>query len=38
MAGDYAQMAALVEVHAGESTRALGVTMELERQRKSLFD
>jgi TRAP-type transport system periplasmic protein len=37
MAGDYAQMAALVEVHAGESTRALGVTMELERQRKSLF-
>jgi tripartite ATP-independent transporter DctP family solute receptor len=37
MAGDYAQMAALVELHAGESSRALGVTMELERQRKSLF-
>jgi tripartite ATP-independent transporter DctP family solute receptor len=38
MAGDYAQMATLVEMHAGESSRALGVTMELERQRKSLFD
>jgi tripartite ATP-independent transporter DctP family solute receptor len=37
MAGDYAQMAALVEAHAAESTHALGVTMELERQRKSLF-
>jgi hypothetical protein len=37
MAGDYSQMAALVEAHAGESSRALGVTTELERQRRALF-
>lgn len=37
MSGDYAQMAALVEAHAAESTQALGVTLELERQRKMLF-
>jgi TRAP-type transport system periplasmic protein len=37
MSGDYLQMAALVEAHAGESTRALGATTELERQRRALF-
>ncbi|HTX59533.1 MAG TPA: DctP family TRAP transporter solute-binding subunit [Verrucomicrobiae bacterium] len=37
MSGDYSQMGALVEAHADESTRALAVTTELERQRKALF-
>ncbi len=37
MSGDYAQMSALVEAHAAESTQALGVTIELEKQRQSLF-
>jgi archaellum component FlaC len=37
MSGDYTQMAALVEAYAGESSRALGATHELERQRRALF-
>lgn len=37
MFGDYSQMAALVESHAGDSRAALGSTVELERQRRALF-
>jgi tripartite ATP-independent transporter DctP family solute receptor len=37
MWGDYSQMATLVDAYASESARALGVTVELERQRKALF-
>jgi tripartite ATP-independent transporter DctP family solute receptor len=37
MSGDYSQMAALVEAYAKESAHALGVTSELEHQRKALF-
>jgi len=37
MSGDYSQMAALVESHADESSQALEVTTELERQRRALF-
>jgi tripartite ATP-independent transporter DctP family solute receptor len=37
MSGDYTQMAALVESYASDSANALGVTVELERQRKALF-
>jgi TRAP-type transport system periplasmic protein len=37
MYGDYSQMAALVDMHANDSRTALGATVELERQRRSLF-
>jgi tripartite ATP-independent transporter DctP family solute receptor len=37
MSGDYSQMAALVEAYAKDSSQALGVTVELEHQRKALF-
>ena len=37
MSGDYSQMAALVDAYATESTDALTVTHELERQRRLLF-
>ncbi len=37
MFGDYSQMAALVELHAGDSRAALVSTVELERQRRALF-
>ena len=37
MYGDYSQMAALVESHANDSRSALGATVELERQRRALF-
>ena len=37
MHGDYSQMAALVEMHAGDSRAALSSTVELERQRRALF-
>lgn len=37
MYGDYSQMAALVEIHAGDSRSALASTVELERQRRALF-
>ncbi|MBV8155810.1 MAG: DctP family TRAP transporter solute-binding subunit [Candidatus Eremiobacteraeota bacterium] len=37
MSGDYSQMATLVDNYANDSTRALGVTVELEHQRKALF-
>ncbi|HZY99928.1 MAG TPA: DctP family TRAP transporter solute-binding subunit [Candidatus Baltobacteraceae bacterium] len=37
MSGDYSQMAALVDAYASDSARALGVAVELERQRRALF-
>ncbi|HEY1978121.1 MAG TPA: DctP family TRAP transporter solute-binding subunit [Candidatus Baltobacteraceae bacterium] len=37
MSGDYSQMAELVDAYATESTRAMGVAVELEHQRKALF-
>ena len=37
MYGDYSQMAALVESHASDSRAALGATVELERQRRAIF-
>jgi TRAP-type transport system periplasmic protein len=37
MYGDYSQMAALVESHASDSRAALSSTVELERQRRALF-
>jgi len=37
MSGDYSQMAALVDAYATDSTRALGVAVELEHQRRALF-
>jgi methyl-accepting chemotaxis protein len=37
MSGDYAQMAELVNEYAADSARALGVTHELERERKALI-
>jgi TRAP-type transport system periplasmic protein len=37
MYGDYSQMAALVESHASDSRAALSSTVELERQRRGLF-
>ncbi|MDE2481123.1 MAG: DctP family TRAP transporter solute-binding subunit [bacterium] len=38
MYGDYSQMAELVASHAQDSREALGATVELERQRRALFD
>ncbi len=38
MFGDYSQMAELVASHAADSREALGATVELERQRRALFD
>ncbi len=37
MSGDYAQMSTLVETRAVESRRAVGVTVELDRERRALL-